>query len=796
MKTASKILSMLLLVAMCLSLMGGSAYALAPLEGEGTSSGETTGSGTVSNGGGVFGMSDSGYNTPSTSNDQSSGSGSSSGTGSGNGNVFNILSEMDAPVLFASPSEPWYVPTKDKGYDSLSEAANAANSGETIYLGNNISLGATTTITKSVNIDLGGNTLTIDKSLIITGSGVTVNIYNGTISNSSELAAVSNGATLIISGVTADEPDFTVDGSSKVQIKGGCDFDSQVDDKYMADGYYSDAYGVTTAAVARIGNRYFGTAKEAINAAQDGETVTFITDTTITAAALDASGMNITKRITLELGGNSLNMAGTSINNTNVTINGTSITGTLTTNNANVTFGSGLIAGDVNVNGGSLTINGGSVGNIVLNAGTINMGSGTINKIHVTGTGTNTLSISGGTVEEFVTDGTMSMAAAITGGQWKVADGHKLAFDAALADGYVADKGSTYYTVHKNGETGGQTGTEGNVKYALYGSPYTHGSLGSVYIDLSELPPSNIGFYINTIRSTTGAQQISSSNYTVTNNSYSGYNYRVSFTSNYLNSLANGTYYIITQFSGKNASTVVGTLVVQGSNNILPGNASVWPVDDVWYSGDGMCYFYVTPALKLIDGIQYDYYDVAIDGMQIGGDKLSYNGYQKFGVASSVMDTLAPGNHTITVTTTAGSVSGTFRVGATLRAVDTDKHVIGSSKNLQFICSGTISRVWVGNSELSNVWNNYYSLSNSGKTITLTADFLNNLTAGNTYTLTVMTTSGDTPSCTFQILTKAQASASPQTGDESNLALWAAVLILSGGAVVAVLPQVKKMRSK
>ena len=51
---------------------------------------------------------------------------------------------------------------------------------------------------------------------------------------------------------------------------------------------------------------------------------------------------------------------------------------------------------------------------------------------------------------------------------------------------------------------------------------------------------------------------------------------------------------------------------------------------------------------------------------------------------------------------------------------------------------------------------------------------------------------GDTPSCTFNILTTAQASAIPQTGDESNLALWAAVLVLTGGAAVAILPRLKK----
>ena len=85
MKTASKILSMLLLVAMCLSLMGGSAYALAPLEGEGTSSGGTTGSGTVSNGG-IYGL------APVDEGNQSSGSDSGAKEVEGNsGTIYGLL---------------------------------------------------------------------------------------------------------------------------------------------------------------------------------------------------------------------------------------------------------------------------------------------------------------------------------------------------------------------------------------------------------------------------------------------------------------------------------------------------------------------------------------------------------------------------------------------------------------------------------------------------------------------------------------------------------------------------------
>ena len=42
------------------------------------------------------------------------------------------------------------------------------------------------------------------------------------------------------------------------------------------------------------------------------------------------------------------------------------------------------------------------------------------------------------------------------------------------------------------------------------------------------------------------------------------------------------------------------------------------------------------------------------------------------------------------------------------------------------------------------------------------------------------------------MLTTAQGSASPRTGDESNLGLWAAFLLLSGTAVVVLVPKLRK----
>ena len=132
----------------------------------------------------------------------------------------------------------------------------------------------------------------------------------------------------------------------------------------------------------------------------------------------------------------------------------------------------------------------------------------------------------------------------------------------------------------------------------------------------------------------------------------------------------------------------------------------------------------------------------------------------------------------------------TFTLGPTLKPIDTDKHVINSTRNLKFLCSEQIARVYVGNIELTS--DDDFALSNNRKTVTLSAEFLNKRTAGNTYTIKVLTYSGDYASCTFQILTTGQASSSPRTGDESNLGLWAAFLLLSGTAVVVLLPKLRK----
>ena len=129
----------------------------------------------------------------------------------------------------------------------------------------------------------------------------------------------------------------------------------------------------------------------------------------------------------------------------------------------------------------------------------------------------------------------------------------------------------------------------------------------------------------------------------------------------------------------------------------------------------------------------------------------------------------------------------------TLEPINTDKHVINSTKNLRFRASEPITAesVKVGGKSLYDP--NYYYVSNDGLTITLSPDFLNERQAG-TYTISANTRAGGVKvSCPFYILSSGSASsASPKTADESQLGLWAAFLLLSGAAVVVLIPKIRK----
>ncbi len=131
----------------------------------------------------------------------------------------------------------------------------------------------------------------------------------------------------------------------------------------------------------------------------------------------------------------------------------------------------------------------------------------------------------------------------------------------------------------------------------------------------------------------------------------------------------------------------------------------------------------------------------------------------------------------------------------TLEPYSTDKHVVNSSKSLRFIASEEIdpNSVMVGSRKLYD--SSDYFVSNDRKSITLSPDFLNARQTG-TYTISAVTKDGRTIKTNFYILSTAQASSSPRTGDESQIGLWAAFLLLSGAAIVVMVPKLRKHGAK
>jgi len=110
--------------------------------------------------------------------------------------------------------------------------------------------------------------------------------------------------------------------------------------------------------------------------------------------------------------------------------------------------------------------------------------------------------------------------------------------------------------------------------------------------------------------------------------------------------------------------------------------------------------------------------------------------------------------------------------------------------------------IWIGGQQISK---DYYSISNDHQTLWIYRNLLDQLRSNNSYTLTARlwrlspidgTKETFYPASTsFNILAAGSTSyKSPKTGDNPNVALWAAVAVLSGGAVVALIPKKKKVK--
>ena len=290
--------------------------------------------------------------------------------------------------------------------------------------------------------------------------------------------------------------------------------------------------------------------------------------------------------------------------------------------------------------------------------------------------------------------------------------------------------------------------------------------------------------------------------------------YTYTFTQAFLNSLATGNYDVRIYYGESNGQFIsVGNLYVSKSNTTAGMENALYYTNSTLSDNHGFRYISGSEVprlfcdLFLVKGARLQvstnggksWSDVNVNNYYVEPNRKGTDTPHAW-IGSAYLDSLDAGNiYYFRVMVPASTLHTGYDVysntislttGPTLKAVDTAKHVINSTKNLRFTSSEKVAKVYVGNVQLTD--ENDFAVSNDGKTVTLSSSFLNKRTAGSTYTIKVLTTTGEYASTTFQILTTAQASASPRTGDTSNIGLWTAVLMLSAGAAVAVLPRLKK----
>ena len=913
MKKVTKFLSILLLVAMCMSLFGGSAYAL-ELGGNDSSSAPTA--------------EDNGVQL---NGDDAYLDGGSSSANSGIGGL--ELGDIDTQSQRPDPVKPVTSGTIQIGsaqYETLDAALAAAKANDTIKLTADITTNAAITVSTAVTIDLNGFTwninggLNVNAALTVTdsqsdgklymNSAVNVNGYVLTLNNldlyvKSSLNVYYNGK-IEMKSVYNTDFEFAKSGLTSTQLviySGGFKYNPEgfnavgtvIDSKSDTNGRFlvkvgSDEYE------ASINGTNYKTLQAAFDAAKDGETVYVLmqnNDNMLGKATLNGS-----KSITLNLNNEIIVDGGIIVNaGSSLTITNGQFDKNIN-NNGTLTISGNAEVGIVNTNGGYV-YNNGKIDELTISDGSFYMSDSNASVNEIIVSRTPNLYISGGTVTKINANKT-NAAKTVTGGTWGtedvsgyVAEGYEakqqvIGTWVVQAKGYVPvtptpvpsnnptpaptptgkpvnatitlDNGTRAYQYNQFGSSnpalrftanpaanvtsvvaytasGAQTLTEGT--HYSYNRQNGQILLYSTYVESIKAQTVSLYFYFSGETNPASATVYVVPYYNLSTNSYTrssgnavyfslstgsayGYRYGTStdfsrstalptscysesqsgsyttlrFTNSFLDSLANGSYYFFYVLDNNNTRVCMNSgnaLRISGSGSpVNPPVTDDYMVDyisgiDSWYSGDEKLGFRIQPGIASKGGI-------AVDGYKVPGEDYVDRGTGLIYLGINYLNDLATGWHTLTVYYDEmfqnPSRSIQFYVGPSLKPVDTDKHVINSSKDLKFVCSDTIDpnnvRVGSGNGWLEE--GNQFTISGNGRYITLKAKFLNARTAGETYTLNVKTTSGEWASCNFRILTTAQAASSPRTGDNSNIGLWLVFMAVSGGAVAVALPKLKK----
>ncbi len=913
MKKVTKFLSILLLVAMCMSLFGGSAYAM-ELEGGNTSSSAPT----VVNDGVQL-------NGDDTYLDGGSSSGSTDLEISEEPTIGPILkAPVKPPVISGGEAE-----INGTQYETLEKALAAAKANDTIKLTESITTNTAVTVSTAVTIDLNGNTwninggLNVNAALTVTdgltdgklymNSAVNVNGYVLTLNNldlyvKSSLNVYYNGK-IEMKSVYNNDFDFSKSGLTSSQLviySGGFRFNPE---DFKAVGTVVEQDKDNNRFLVKVGSaKYqasvngtnYETLQAAFDAAKNNETVYVLMQTGDNK--LSDATLNGSKNIILNLNNEEITAGNITVNTgSTLTIMNGWIDQSIENHGTLTVSGNAKVA-TLRVKGGAAYING-KVDTLNTDDGSTYMSDSNASIGEINVYSKPNLYISGGTVNKITANNT-NAPKTVTGGTWGsenvsgyVAEGYEAKQErvdewivkakgaapvvptptpgipttppsptgAPVSATITLDNGTRAYQYNQLGNnnpalrftanpagnvtyvtaytaSGAQTLIEGthysynrqngqillystyveSIKaqtvtlyfyfsgetnpasatvyvvpyYSLNTSSYTRSSGSAVYFTLST--GSAYGYRYGTSADFYKATALPAGSYSETQ---SGSYTTLRFTNSFLDSLANGSYYFFYVLDNNNTRVCMNSgssaLRISGSGSpVVPPTIDDYMVDyisgiDSWYSGDEKLGFRIQPGIASKGGI-------AVDGYKVPGEDYVDRGTGLIYLGINYLNDLATGWHTLTVYYDTmfqnPNRSIQFYVGPSLKAVDTDKHVINSSKDLKFVCSDTIDpknvRVGSGNGWLEE--GNQFTISGNGRYITLKAKFLNARTAGETYTLNVKTTSGEWTSCNFRILTTAQAASSPRTGDNSNIGLWLVFMAVSGGAVAVALPKLKK----
>ena len=495
-------------------------------------------------------------------------------------------------------------------------------------------------------------------------------------------------------------------------------------------------------------------------------------------ATWDITNWGTVKNLEIKLNGRTLNGPIDVPSGCTLTITGSNsnsvVKGKITSAGTVALVGTGTVKGPIQLNSGNLYVDG--------------------NKFNVTGkmraSGTSYMNISGGSFGAIEADSTAG--GHITGGTYS-----NLVPTELLADGYSSKKSGDKYIVYMDVEARVKT-VNGAINFSRNGGNYVEFYKGDTNSALNY----SFQFAITPVDKLEKIEILAPDGSTTTLSSeytYDSGNGRVVISKNSVSSLLNsmdaGRAYI--QF------TINGVLI-EVPLNIYPNvtfDPTTYYIDSftpvVFTMTDAPSYITVdmkdgdNPYDKLLDPSNYS----------ISGNELT--------LSSSYLNNMKPGSHNFDFWYDMG-FGKTVRLRCTVLVYQDykivqinnvemykDKNMADvnwyqySGKNLNFTANGDPSK-FVGVKVDGKVISagNYLVTKDTANGLTnvgLYPGYLATLAQGK-HTISVVFSDGEA-TATFTILS---ASASPKTGDNNHMILWAAVLALSGAAVVALIPKKKK----